>query len=510
MSQYFRCLIITICLFFGVGGLYPQEKKYVATWESLSQYKCPDWFRDAKLGIFIHWGVYTVPEYGSEWYGFHMYREKKTNHLTGETYQEDNPTYLYHQKRYGGPEKFGYKDFIPMFKGEKFNAQEWINLFEKSGAKYIVPVGEHCDGFAMYESSQTNWNSVEMGPKRDVLGELALESRKRGLKVGSSSHLAFGYKWWAYDKKFDTTDPQYEGLYLKPHAYLEAPTKEFLAHFYKRTMEMITKYQLDLMWFDFGFCAPEYEENRLKILSEYYNLATTWNKEVVLNYKRMGWNPIPKGAAVLDIERGKLDRIRKLPWQTDTSIGRNSWSYVRDWQNKPAGELIDELIDIVSKNGNLLLNVGPKSDGTIPEDQQKVLLTIGKWLSVNGEAIYKTRPWILYGEGVNRSKTGDHTEYVTQEMTQKDIRFTSKDNTIYAFVLDWPTEDILITSLSTLLASISDPIKNISLLGSKEKIDWKRNHKGLLIKSPKKKKGDYAFAFKIQLEKAPEGIYLKN
>jgi len=358
MRRNLHIFILLSSVFYISFNLSAQKKNtYLSNWESLSQYNCPEWFQDAKFGIFIHWGVYAVPEYGNEWYGYHMYRKKKTNHLTGKASEEDNPTYLHHVKTYGPPEKFGYKDFIPMFTAEKFDPKAWIDLFEKSGAKYIVPVGEHCDGFAMYKSSHTRWNATDMGPKRDILGELAAEARTRDLKVGSSSHLAFGYKWWHYDPSFDTMNPEYEDLYIKPHAYLEPPTKEFLEHFYNRTMEMITKYELDLIWFDFGFCAPEYEENRLKILSEYYNLAQKWDKEVVLNYKRMQWVPIPDGAAVLDLERGKLDRIHKLPWQTDTSIGRNSWSYVKDWQSKPAGELIDEFVDIVSKNGNLLLNI---------------------------------------------------------------------------------------------------------------------------------------------------------
>ncbi|WP_271766535.1 alpha-L-fucosidase [Aquimarina algiphila] len=511
MKQYFIYFHFGLLTIFNLLSLEAQEsKKYEPTWESLSQYKSPKWFQDAKLGIFIHWGVYAVPEYGNEWYGYQMYRKKKTNHNTGKTYQEDNPTYQYHVKTYGEPGEFGYKDFIPMFKGENFDAKEWISLFKKAGAKYVVPVGEHCDGFAMYNSSHTRWNAVDMGPKRDVLGELAVEARNEHLKVGSSSHLAFGYKWWAYDKNFDTTNPEFQDFYLKPHGYLDPPTPEFLDLFYKRSMDMIEKYKLDLMWFDFGFCAPEYEENRLKILSDYYNLATQWNKEVVLNYKKIGWEPIPDGAAVLDLERGKLDRIRELPWQTDTSIGRNSWSYVKDWQTKPAGELIDDFVDIVSKNGNLLLNVGPKADGTIPNDQKQVLLEIGEWLQINGEAIYETRPWIMYGEGKTRSKMGDHTEYEVHTMTENDIRFTVKGNTIYAFVMDWPTADILITSFSTRLTSLADPIKNISFLGSNEKISWERNENGLKIHKPQTKVGKHAFAFKIELEKAFDGIYRGN
>ncbi|MEM6841311.1 MAG: alpha-L-fucosidase [Bacteroidota bacterium] len=483
-------------------------EKYQPTWESLLQYQTLEWFSDAKFGIFIHWGPYAVPEFKSEWYGYHMYRPTLTSHLTGISSDQINPTYEFHKENFGKPSEFGYKDFIPMFKADSFDAEAWIDLFDKAGAKYVVPVGEHCDGFAMYESSLTRWNSVEMGPNRDVLGELAEAARAKGLKVGSSSHLAFGWYWWNYAEGYDTVAPEYRDLYHEPHEFTDKPTQEFKDLWYQRAIEIIEKYQLDLMWFDFGFCTPEYEEYRKKLLAHYYNQAEEWGKGVVLNYKRIQYDPIPDGAAVLDLERGKLDRVRDMPWQTDTSMGRNSWSYVKGWQNKPAGELIDELVDIVSKNGNLLLNVGPKADGTIPDDQRDALLDIGKWLEVNGEGIYETRPWHFYGEGPSRSKIGDHTEYNQAEMSQKDIRFTNRENYIYAFVMDWPTEDILIRSMSQDIASLPDAIVDISLLGSDEKIAWQQTAEGLMITAPTRKpKSDYAYGFKIELEPAPDGIY---
>lgn len=485
-----------------------QAQKYEPNWESLSQYSCPEWFSDAKFGIFIHWGVYAVPEFGSEWYGYHMYRPTLTPHRTGIASNKSNPTYEFHKANYGLPNEFGYKDFIPQFKGEHFNAKEWIDLFDKAGAKYVVPVGEHCDGFAMYESSHTKWNAVNMGPKKDVLGELCKEARAKGMKVGSSSHLAYGWYWWAYNEGDDTTDPKYVDLYFTPHQFKDKPTKEFKDMWYKRAVEMIDKYQLDLMWFDFGFCTPDYEVYRKKLLAHYYNKGEEWGKGVVLNYKKIGYEPIPDGAAVLDLERGKLDRVRELPWQTDTSIGKNSWSYVKDWQNKSTKELIDELVDIVSKNGNLLLNIGPKADGTIPKDQKEILLEIGTWLKVNGEGIYGTKPWHFYGEGPSKSTLGNHTEYNQKEMTEKDIRFTVKDGYIYAFIMGWPTEDILIKSMSSDIASLPDPIVNITLLGSNEVIRWERNTSGLIIKKPTQKINSYhAYAFKIELNKAPNDIY---
>ena len=501
-----------VTAFFLLISIKNNAQKFQPNWESLKQYTTPEWFEDAKFGIFIHWGPYAVPEFGSEWYGYHMYRPTLTPHTTGIPTENTNPTYEFHKKTFGKPKKFGYKDFIPMFKAEKFSAKEWMDLFEKAGAKYVVPVGEHCDGFAMYESSHTRWNSVNMGPKVDALGELAAEARKRDIKVGSSSHLAYGWYWWHYAKGLDTTDPEFRDFYNEPHAFTDPPTKEFKDLWYKRAMEMVEKYELDLMWFDFGFCTPEYEEYRLDFLANYYNMAEKWDKGVVLNYKRIRYEPIPDGAAVLDIERGKMDRVRPWPWQTDTSIGRNSWSFVKDWQNKPAEELIDEFVDIVSKNGNLLLNVGPKADGTIPEDQTQTLLDIGQWLQINGEGIYATKPWIIYGEGPSRSGIGDHTEYNQEAMSPRDIRFTTRENYIYAFVMDWPTEDILIKSMSADIASLPDPIVSIELLGSSEKITWKQTSDGLKINHPVKKpeKAFAAYAFKIELKKAPDGIFKKD
>ncbi len=486
-----------------------QELIYQPNWESLSNYQCPEWFRDAKFGIFIHWGVISVPEHANDWYGFNMYRKNVTS-AKGVESPRANPIYAYHQKEFGDQATFGYKDFIPSFKAEKFDPAAWIDLFEMAGAKYVVPVGEHCDGFAMYASSHTRWNAAEMNPKRDILGELAIEARKKGLKFGTSSHLAYGWYWWGYEEGFDTTDPQYEDLYHRPHKFSEKPDKEFLELYRKRVFEMIDKYQLDLMWFDFGFCAPEYEDNRLKILSHYYNRGLEWNKGVVLNYKRMNWVPIPDGTAVLDLERGKLDRIRKLPWQTDTSIGRNSWAYINGWISKPAGELIDELVDIVSKNGNLLLNVGPKSDGTIPEDQKDILLEIGEWLSINGEGIYNTRPWTMYGEGPSRSKTGDHTEYNTTKMTSEDIRYTTNENNIYAFVMDIPSKPVMLKAFSTSLTTISDEIFQVSILGGEQGLKWERNEKGLIVNIPKQLPNKHVLTLKITLKAPPENVYKSN
>ena len=461
-------------------------QKYQASWESLKKYEAPGWFKDAKFGIFIHWGVYAVPAHGSEWYPRNMYRKKEK-------------TYKHHKATWGEQSKFGYKDFIGMFKAEKWEPQGWAELFRKSGAEFVVPVAEHHDGFAMYDSSHTKWDCVEMGPRRDVLGELAKAVRKRGMKLGASTHYAFNWKYYTHSDEFDTNNPAYFGLYGKPHSPDAPASKEFLEHWYGRVKEIVDKYQPDILWFDFGFNEAEFEPYRKKIAAYYYNKGADWGKEVVLQYKKKA---LPDGTAVLDLERGKLDEIRFMVWQTDTSISRKPWGYIENDEFKSVDSLVDDLVDIVSKNGVLLLNVGPKADGTIPDEAKDILLGIGKWLDINGEAIYGTRPWHTYGEGSTKGQTGHMAERDSKytAFTVEDIRFTTKDNVLYAICLDWPGKEVTIKSLSTRTFLSRGGISGICLLGAKEKLKWSRDDKGLKVELPAEKPGDYAFVFKITLK----------
>ena len=270
-----------------------QRQPYKATWKSLQDYKSPEWYEDAKFGIFIHWGPYAVPGFDSEWYPHNMY-------------DKGSDAYKHHKNKWGNHKQFGYKDFIPMFKAEKFDADEWAQLFEKAGAKYVVPVACHHDGFAMYDSAQTKWNSVNMGPKRDVVGELAAACRKRGMKFGTSTHYAMNWDYYAHREEFDTVDPAYADLYNDPHPTGQPPSKKFLKHWYTRTVDIVDKYKPDVLWFDFGFFRPAYEPYRRKIAAYYYNKALQWQKGVVLNYKD---NIYPFGTAVLDLERTRLQAI---------------------------------------------------------------------------------------------------------------------------------------------------------------------------------------------------------
>jgi alpha-L-fucosidase len=470
-----------------------QQQRFQPTWASLNNYQIPDWFRDAKFGIFIHWGVYSVPAFESEWYPRNMYLK-------------DSKEYKHHIEKYGPQSKFGYKDFIPMFKAEKFDAAKWIELFKKAGAKYIVPVAEHHDGFAMYNTALSRWNAVLMGPKRDVIGELAEASRKAGLLFGLSSHRIEHWWFMGGGRNFDAdvNDSAYADFYgpaqksspFDSASKVPVMTPEYMNDWLLRSTELVNKYHPDLVWFDWWIEQKEMEPYRKSFASFYYNKAIEWNKEVVINFKHESY---PGNSAVLDVERGKLPGIRLLAWQTDDAIGNKSWGFTNDNTFKTPQYVITNLIDIVSKNGNLLLNIGPRSDGTITDEETNVLLGTGKWLAVNGEAIYGTRPWKIYGEGPTESASG---EFKTQKpFTAEDIRFTTKSDTLYAITLSLPApkESVIIRSVS--LKSNNGTIANVELTGSDEKLNWSQKKDALIIKPPAGYPSENAVAFRITFKK---------
>lgn len=479
-----------------------QTPLYEANWESIKKhYKDPAWFNKQKFGIFIHWGAYSVPAFDSEWYPRNMYFDSIVIAPTGGSWGK-GPTnvYLHHKKTYGDQKEFGYKDFIPMFKAEKFDANEWIDLFKKSGAKYVVPVADHHDGFAMYASKTTRWNSKDMGPKRDILGELMKAGREKGLIMGASSHFAFNWSFFNKKDKFDTTDPQYADLYSsKGKEYSEPPSEAFKKRWWERTKDLIDNYQPDILWFDFMLDTPDWKEYRPKLAAYYYNKGIEWGKEVVLQDKNFDHDAFPEGTVIYDLERGKLPGIRKLPWQTDTSIGKNSWCHVSNWESKTANQLVDDLVDIVSKNGNLLLNVGPKADGTIPEDQKEILLQIGDWLAINGEAIYDTKYWKTFGEGPTEVGNGHHSEGKNKNFTGQDIRFTQKGDKLYAIMMAWPKEGkVTIKSLASNSEFVNGVVvKGVKLLGSETKVKFKQTAEGLVVSNLGKQQGKYAHVLEI-------------
>ncbi len=443
-----------------------RSEKYIADWQSFEDYQVPEWFKDAKFSIFIHWGPYSVPAYRNEWYPNTMYDSLHVRTIDGKRYHP----YQYHKDTYGDQKEFGYKDFIPMFKAEKFDAEQWADIFYRSGAKYVVPVGEHHDGFAMYASTLTRWNSVNMGPKRDIVGELAKEIRANGMKLGISSHFAENWYYYKHSDEFDTNDPENSDLYGRVHEEGAPADAEFLKEFEDRTKEFIDLYKPDLIWFDGAFNAHEGMLAKLNIMAYYYNRAIDWGKEVVLNYKNNERHVWRDGCAVLDIERGKLHGIRQQAWQTDTSVGRYNWGYASDMIIKSANEIIDELIDIVSKNGNMLLNIAPMSDGTIPDDQVALLLEIGDWLKINGEGIYGTRPWKVYEEGPTNQNLAKNTHMnelsaVNTKYTGDDFRFTTNGRDIFALCLTRPEGSVSIKILHKDSPYYDYQIKSVSILG---------------------------------------------
>jgi alpha-L-fucosidase len=472
-----------------------------SNWDSLAAYRVPEWFRDAKFGIFIHWGVYSVPAFANEWYSRNMY-------------VRGNPAFKHHVQTYGPQGSFGYKDFIPMFRAEHFDANAWLDLFIRAGARYVVPVAEHCDGFAMYDSSVTTWDAAKMGPRRDIVGQLALATRRHGLHFGVSSHRAEHWWWYGADMTFDSDvrDSRYAGLYgpAQPMAlpgddpikepdpdHLERwlpPDKAFLDDWLARSTELVDRYHPDFLYFDWWIGQPAFQPYLQRFAAYYYNQAALHHQGVVLTYKQQDF---PENAAVLDIERGKLDALRLLPWQTDSSVSIHSWGYVDNDEYRDAKSLIDELVDVVSKNGNLLLNVGPRSDGTIPEQARTILLQMGVWLKTNGEAIYGSRPWLVYGEGPTKV-TNSVKDSDRQEFTAEDIRFTTHNGVLYAIALGWPASgELRIRSLARGLPYLSGPVCQVKLLGSNAAVSFRQEVEGLYIELPKQQPPEPAFTFRI-------------
>ena len=476
------------------------EFRYEPDWDSIrSRYKCPDWFRDAKFGIFVFWGPASVPQVGNDKYGAWMYT--KNYAPAGVSVRK------YHEKHFGHQSKFGYKDFFPRFKMEKFEPEEWVSLFEESGAKYIVPVAEMHDGYAMYASKHTRWNVVDVGPKQDVMRLLVDAAREKGFKVGLSSHFALNREFYPkWDPSFDTNDPKYHDLYWKPVKKEDPPTQEFLDHWWDRTTDIVEQYEPDILWFDFGLDKPGFEPVHKKIMAYYYNKGLEWNKEVVFQDKNMKHESFPEDLMVLDIERGRRSESSEHLWQTDTAVGKISWTWIINENYKSSDFLIDELVDIVSKNGNLLLSIGPKPDGTIGDREAEILRDFGAWLKLNGEAIYGTRPWKVYGEGPAKFAEGEtkfknkhHTEYNDVESVAADVRFTAKGNTLYATSLAWPNDGIFrIKTLRKGNPYESKPVASVEFLSGNEAIEWQQTSEELMIKTDGNKPCEAAYAFRIQ------------
>jgi len=474
-------------------------------WASLRNYQIPQWYKDAKFGIFIHWGVYSVPGAESEWYPRNMYKPEEG-------------AYKDFQKRFASTEPaqkdvIGYKDFIPKFKAEKWDPQAWAHLFKEAGAMYVVPVAEHHDGFSMYDSGLSDWTAVKMGPKRDVVGDLAKAVRAEGLHFGLSSHRAEHNFFFDGGRNIrsDVNDPKYASLYGPAHAWLEASqdnhtlindwtfvSDAWTADWLARATELVEKYKPEIVYYDWWIGQPNFRSRVQEFDAFYYNFAAAHGYMGVVNFKdfSMDWN-----SAVRDFERGQLASIEPNHWQTDTSISKLSWGYIENDQYQPPEFLVHQLIDIVSKNGNLLLNIGPKPDGTIPDQIQATLLGMGSWLKANGESIYGTTPWKVYGEGPTQVIGGAFHDQDTKPYTTEDFRFTAKGNTVYAIGMGCPASgaegSASIHALGADKEAKGLTFASIELIGSKDKVTWKQSPDTLNVTLPASMSCKYAYVLKI-------------
>jgi alpha-L-fucosidase len=467
---------------------------FAGTLESLKQYKCPEWFRDAKLGIWAHWGPQSVPMAG-DWYARNMY-------IQGERQYKD------HLDNYGHPSKLGYKDIIPLWKAEKWDPDRLMGMYKKAGAKYFVSMACHHDNFDLWNSTYHKWNAVNMGPHRDVVGDWQKAAVKVGLRFGVSEHMGASFTWFqaahGSDKTgplagvpYDGADPKYEELYHWPAAkgdtgwYSNDP--RWHREWFSRIKDLIDQYKPDLLYTDGG--VPFGNEVGRSMIAHLYNASAQRHggtAEVVYTCKQQS-----NGMWIEDLERGVMAKVRPEPWQTDTSIG--DWYYNKSWKYRGADWVIQMLVDIVSKNGNLLINVVQRPDGSLDPEAEGVLDKMAAWMAINGEAIFQTRPWLAHGEGPIKAKGGHFGEDFAY--TAKDIRFTTKgdkgDKTLYAFIMGWPTDGkVLIRSLAK-LPETTGTIAEVSLLGSPAKLTWTHTADGLAVQLPADKPCDYAVALKI-------------
>ncbi len=503
--------IIPACLCFLIGlPLFSEEvsePEWKLDWSEFSQYESePEWFRDAKLGIYFHWGVYSVPAFGNEWYPRWMHFEGRD-------------IFNHHVETYGHPSEFGYHDFVPLFKAEHFDPAEWAELFKKAGAQFAGPVAEHHDGFSMWASEKTPWNVGDKGPKRDITGELAEAIRERDMKFIATFHHArhlqrpdhpgshehpypdWNHFWQSHYPPVEGMPPGMDDPKLN-YLYGRLPEDLWLEEvWWGKLKEVIDKYSPDIIWFD-SWLDQIPEAYRKEFLSYYYAEGKKKGQEVVTTFKQKDF---PDGVAVFNIEKGGMIEISENVWQSDDTISLGSWCYTDTLEIKPTSMVVHSLIDITSKNGVLLLNISPKADGTIPEDQRSVLLEMGAWLDLNGEAVYATRPWLTYGEGPTGFEEGQFGGMKTTNVyTPEDKRYTrSKDgHTIYAFILGQPEpgDQIVLTAFANGEPGHRVEIDSISLIGDNVRVDWGRNRNGIFFPASETFSSDIALVYKLKVK----------
>jgi len=436
------------------------------TWDSLkANYKIPDWFVNGKFGIYIHWGLYSLAAYHNEWYSKYMYT----------TFSD------YQTKTYGPPNIFGYKDFIPLFKAEKYDPVAWADLFKKAGAKYVVPVVEHHDGFAMYDSDLTIWCASKMGPKRDLIGELAKAVKDQGLAFGVSNHR-MEHHTFMYPKAGlanDQFDPKYAEFYGPPvpgSMNDDNASPAFQTEWLARMQEIADKYHPQMFIFDNGVNTRAYDDVKLKFAAYYYNQAAKWGIPVSIDTKSSAY----LAGSIQDYENRVQATLQPTPWQVEYPIG-SVWGYSE--ANNPiayksAANLVSTLVTVVSRNGSLLLNISPRGDGSIPQEQQDRLLAVGQWLGVNGEAIYGTRPWAISEES-------------------NSIHFTTKDGALYVIINNAQAgSDVTVQSLPKGYPS-GGSIAKVELVGGSDKMDFTQEADGLHTKLPATLPSQFASVLKV-------------
>jgi len=513
--------IVLCCLFlygnFAVKAqtesLEYQQGKFKPTDESLKTYKYPQWFSDLKFGIWSHWGPQAVPRQG-DWYARGMY-ERDTYDCEKQKYNNANRYYTYHREHYGHPSEFGYKDIIPLWKAERWNPEELMKLYKRVGARYFVSMGSHHDNFFLWNSKLNRWNSVNMGPKKDVVGLWQAAAKKEGLYFGVSEHLGASYTWFQTAHRsdqlgnkagvpYDGNNPEYWDLYHKPTLpgdnswYTNNP--EFQREWYDRILELIDNYHPDLLYTDGGL--PFGNDFGRTMIAHFYNQDAKQKKPrgVVYTCKETS-----NGRWVSDYERGAAGGIREHPWQTDTSIG--DWYYRTGQKYMTAIEVIQMLIDIVSKNGNLLLNVVQTPEGDLEQDVLDILEGIAAWMDVNNEAIYYTRPWKIFGEGPSlegreQASGFDHIAGAVKDVREYrtgDVRFTLKNKTLYIFDMESKGASTLHIKALGLQSKTGQKIKSVKLLGSSDKVVWTQNDDEAVITKPASTPAFNTLVYAIQL-----------
>jgi len=494
------------------------------TWESLQTYQTPGWFRDAKFGMWAHWGPQCQPEAG-DWYARGMY-------------QEGSEQYKIHLQKYGHPSKFGFKDVINVWKADKWDPEELVSLYKSAGAQYFMALANHHDNFDLYDSKyQSSWNSTKIGPKQDLIGGWAKAAKNSGLPFGVSVHASHAWMFYETSQGSDKSGPfagvQYDGnvtkangkgawwdgldpqeLYAQNHEVSQGwnwdwenkkywPSQAYCEKFYNRTIELINKYNPDVVYFDDSHLPLwPVSDVGLKIAAHLYNKSIKEHGELraVVNAKKLDENQ--RKAMVWDLERGQANEIQPLPWQTDTCIG--DWHYNRALYEhdgyKTAKTAVQTLVDIVSKNGNLMLNIPVRGDGTIDEKERKIVEGIGKWMKVNRESIYGTRPWKIFGEGPAQQAAAQlngpgFNEGKGKQFTHEDIRFAAKGGVLYATAMGWPEDGkLVVKSLAKNGEHFPKEIQKIELLSTRQPLTFERNENGLTVSLPEKGSDELTFA----------------